>query len=157
LRSEWPDVFYGQPDTYTDTYTYTYTFFLKLGLELLAEKGKLGFITPNTYLMGTDTANLRYKLLSAGCLEQIVDLPQGIWRDANVDCALLFLSAESDEDKRQKHWVQVNIMGLHDTLDKLTGRDWLETLKQPQLRWLEDPQYKISIHTRPLRYAGNYQ
>ncbi len=71
LRSEWADVFYGQPDTYT--------FFLKLGLELLASNGSLGFITPNTYLMGKNTAALRSKLLTMGRIEQIVDLPQGIW------------------------------------------------------------------------------
>ena len=55
LRSDWADVFYGQPDTYT--------FFLKLGLELLAVNGKLGLITPNTYLMGTHTAVLQKDFL----------------------------------------------------------------------------------------------
>ncbi len=56
LRENWSDVFYGQPDTYT--------FFLKLGLDLLSNNGKLGYITPNTYLMGTHTAVLRNKLLT---------------------------------------------------------------------------------------------
>ena len=98
LRTNWADVFYGQPDTYT--------FFLKLGLDLLANNGKLGFITPNTYLMGTNTALLRNKLLSTACIEQIVDLPQGIWPDANVDCVLLFLEAEANEEKRKSQLVQ---------------------------------------------------
>src|SRR5579883_363759 len=35
LRENWSDIFYGQPDSYT--------FFLKLGLELLAKNGRLGF------------------------------------------------------------------------------------------------------------------
>jgi type I restriction enzyme M protein len=137
LRSEWADVFYGQPDTYT--------FFLKLGLELLANNGKLGFITPNTYLMGTHTAVLRNKLFTLGCIEQIVDLPQGIWPDVNVDCVLLFLAAEVDEEKRKAQEVQINLLGLRDTLDKLTERAWTETLVQQQSRWMDDPNYKISI------------
>jgi type I restriction enzyme M protein len=137
LRSEWADVFYGQPDTYT--------FFIKLGLELLASNGKLGFITPNTYLMGTHTAVLRNKLFTSGCIEQIVDLPQGIWPDVNVDCVLLFLAAEADEEKRKAQEVQINLLGLRDTLNKLTERAWTETLVQQQSRWMDDPNYKISI------------
>jgi hypothetical protein len=137
LRSEWADVFYGQPDTYT--------FFLKLGLELLANDGRLGFITPNTYLMGTHTAALRSKLLTMGRIEQIVDLPQGIWPDANVDCVLLFLVSEIDEEKRKAQQVQIHLLGLHDTLDKLTQRAWAETMVQQQSRWMTDADHKITI------------
>ncbi|HYT45060.1 MAG TPA: N-6 DNA methylase, partial [Methylomirabilota bacterium] len=80
LRSDWNEVFFGQPDTYI--------FFLKFGLDLLTNKGQLGFITPNTYLMGKNSAKLRGKLLNQACINQIVDLPQGIWSDATVDCVL---------------------------------------------------------------------
>ncbi len=137
LRSGWADVFYGQPDTYT--------FFLKLGLEFLANNGRLGFITPNTYLMGKNTAALRNKLLTMGRIEQIVDLPQGIWPDANVDCVLLFVSAEGDEEKRKAQQVQINLLGLRDTLNKLTERAWAETMTQQQLRWMADPRHEITI------------
>ncbi|HZS75294.1 MAG TPA: N-6 DNA methylase [Ktedonobacteraceae bacterium] len=137
LRNEWADVFYGQPDTYT--------FFLKLGLELLAPNGRLGFITPNTYLMGKNTAALRGQLLAKGRIEQIVDLPQGIWPDANVDCALLFLVAENDEEKRRQQQVQIHLLGLRDTLDKLVARTWVESLAQQQSRWIDDPQHKFDI------------
>lgn len=137
LRNDWADVFHGSPDTYT--------FFLKLGSELLARNGRLGFITPNTYLMGTHTAALRHELLEAGRIEQIVDLPQGIWPDANVDCVLLFLVAESDAARRAAQQVQINILGLRDTLDKLAARSWGETLTQPQARWMADPKYEMTI------------
>jgi len=137
LRGEWADVFFGQPDTYT--------FFLALGLELLANNGRLGFITPNTYLMGTHTARLRARLLEQGRVEQIVDLPQGIWPDANVDCALLFLAAEADEARRRSQQVQINILGLRDTLDKLALRAWTESMSQPQAAWIDDPERKIKM------------
>jgi hypothetical protein len=137
LRSDWADVFYGQPDTYT--------FFLKFGLELLTANGKLGFITPNTYLMGKNTAALRNRLLSMGCIKQIVDLPQGIWSDVNVDCVLLFLAAETDEEKRRSQLAQINFLRLHDTLDKLTERTWAETLIQQQSHWIDNPHCKIVI------------
>lgn len=137
LKSDYSDVFFGQPDTYV--------FFFKLAIELLGIEGKLGFITPNTYLMGNNTEALRKVLLDAGRIEQIVDLPQGIWSDVNVDCVLLFLIQETNEKQRKKQQPQINFLGLRDTLDKLTTRNWNETIKQQQSRWLENPRNEIDI------------
>ncbi len=137
LRSDWDDVFFGQPDTYI--------FFLKFGLDLLPNKGRLGFITSNTYLMGKNSAKLRGKLLNQGRIEQIVDLPQGIWPDAAVDCVLMFLTKENDENQRRSQQIQINLLEAHDTLEKLTKQIWLETLVQQQSRLMDDPQHKIDI------------
>jgi type I restriction enzyme M protein len=136
LRLWWPSVFYGKPDTYV--------FFYALGLRLLSANGRMGFITPNTYLMGTNTAALRGQLLGAGRITQIVDLPQGIWKDANVDCTLLFLTGEPDAEKRKAQQTQVYSMAVRDTLEKLTNRDWNETLTQSQGGWINDQR-----HDRP--------
>lgn len=137
LRADYVEVFYGRPDTYT--------FFLKLGIELLAKKGKLGFITPNTYLMGTNTAALRKELLEAGRIEQIVDLPQGIWSDANVDCVLIFIAEESDEERRKSQRVQVHLLGIRDELEKLTTREWERKIEQLQSQWIADKKHEINI------------
>ncbi|MBD2503316.1 N-6 DNA methylase [Anabaena azotica] len=137
LRADYADVFYGQPDTYV--------FFLKLGIELLATNGKLGFITPNTYLMGANAVPLRRELMSAGRINQIVDLPQGIWLDANVDCVLLFLTYESDQEFRKSQQVQINLLGVDDTLDRLIAKNWSETLVQQQSKWMEHERYEIDI------------
>ena len=132
-------MFQGQPDTYT--------FFFELGLKLLSAGGRLGFITPNTYLMGTNSVSLRRRLLEAGRIEQIVDLPQGIWKDATVDCVLLFLAADTNAERRQSQPVQVNLMDLRDgdKMDKLTSRDWAETQTQPQAEWLSHPRYEMNF------------
>ena len=137
LRSDYSEVFFGQPDTYV--------FFLKLGIELLGIGGKLGFITPNTYLMGTNTATLRKELLDAGRIEQIVDLPQGIWSDANVDCALIFLTQDSNENNRREQQPQIKMLWLRDTLDKLMLRVWSETIIQQQSRWIDNSRNEINI------------
>ncbi len=142
LREWWPSVFYGKPDSYV--------FFFALGLKLLGANGRLGFITPNTYLMGTNTARLREQLLTAGRITQIVDLPSGIWKDANVDCALLFLAADTDAERRKEQQTQVYSMAVRDTLDKLTARDWKEILTQSQARWIEDPGHEMNIRWTPL-------
>lgn len=142
LKADYPDIFYGHPNTYI--------FFLKLGIELLSKNGKLGFITPNTYLMGVNTPKLRKELLNAGRIDQFVDLPQGIWKEANVDCTLIMLTEESDDKKRKEQKTKINILGLRDTLDKLTERDWNETLIQQQSHWFEHPKYEINIRYESL-------
>ena len=142
LREWWPSAFYGKPDTYV--------FFFALSLRLLGTNGRLGFITPNTYLMGTNTVNLRNQLLAAGRITQIVDLPSGIWEDANVDCALLFLTVDTDGEQRKAQQTQVFSMDVRDTLDKLTARTWHEVFAQSQSVWLQDAGHEINIRWTPL-------
>lgn len=137
LRTDWAEVFYGQPDTYV--------FFFALAIRLLATHGRMAFITPNTYLMGVNSARLRRALLDAGQIEEIVDLPQGIWPDANVDCAILVLARDPDEARRAAHRPLARLMGLRDTLEKLTRREWQEELLQQQGRWMADPKAEMNI------------
>ena len=142
LTEDYAEVFSGRVDSYV--------FFYKLGLELLGPGGKLGFITPNTFLMGVQARPLREQMLLAGRITEIVDLPQGIWRDATVDCALLLLAKEPDAAKREANVVSVRLMGLNDELDKLTDRTWTESLSQPQSAWTDAPNFDFAIRADPL-------
>jgi len=137
LREDYAEVFRGQADTYV--------FFYQLGLSLLARHGRLGFITPNTFLMGTHSNLLRGALMRAGRLLEIVDLPRGIWPDAAVDCVLLLLQAEPDEEKRRAHKVRVHLMGIDDGLAKLTARDWDEELEHEQGAWMAQAAGEMNI------------
>ena len=162
LKRDYPAVFRGQPDSYV--------FFYALGLELLASSGRLGFITPNTFLMGTNTDTLRGALLDAGQIERIVDLPQGIWDDATVDCVLLFLRKRhripqsvafgngkpvwmSMGSPEEFGAVEVNLMDLRDGLDKLSARAWAETLSQDQSAWQADPAHAMDIRRDAIQIA----
>ena len=120
-------------------------FFFKLGLESLATGGKLGFITPNTYLMGKHTANLRKALLESGRIEQIVDLPQGIWSDAAVDCVLFFLKQEFRENQCISQKTHINVLGFRDQLSLLIQKNWQEVIIQDQNEWINHPDYEIDI------------
>ena len=142
LREWYSEVFGGQPDTYV--------FFFRLGMKLLGANGTLGFITPDTYLMGTNTIALRAKLLEIGRITQIVNLPQGIWTDAVVNCALLFLTADANTDIRRQQQTQVFSMGVRDKLDKLEARDWKETFTQSQSTWIDSQRHEIKVRWTPL-------
>lgn len=145
LKRDYPAVFRGQPDTYV--------FFYALALELLAKNGRLGFITPNTFLMGTNTDVLRGQLLQSGRIERIVDLPQGIWKDATVDCVLLFLHKQAPDVAASAGAVEINLMDLRDDLDKLSARDWAETLSQNQTEWASDPTHAMDIRRDAIQIA----
>lgn len=142
LRSDYANVFGGRVDTYI--------FFMKLGMELLGAGGKMGYITPNTFLMGVQAAPLREQILAACRINQIVDLPQGIWDDATVDCVLTFLSADSQAETRTANTVQVYSLGLRDSLDKLTSHDWAETFQQPQSVLEEAPLFEMNMRNDAL-------
>jgi type I restriction-modification system DNA methylase subunit len=137
LRKDWSDVFYGQPDTYV--------FFFALAVQLLATRGRMAFITPNTYLMGTNSVRLRRMLLTTGKIEEIIDLPQGIWDDATVDCTILVLTRETDEAQRRAKQPIVRLMGLRDDLNKLSRGEWQESLVQRQEQWIDDPKAEMNI------------
>ncbi|MCA1991716.1 MAG: hypothetical protein LDL41_06675, partial [Coleofasciculus sp. S288] len=92
-----------------------------------------------------NTTSLRRQLLQAGKIEQIVDLPQGIWSDANVDCVLLFILEETSESKRRVQQTRINLLGIRDTLERLTARDWDETIIQQQSRWIDHPKCELDI------------
>lgn len=151
LRSRWPDVFFGKPDTYT--------FFVRLGIDLLAHNGRLGFVMPNTFLTGTNTGALRRLLLKVGRIEQIVDLPRRTWDDANVDCVLLFLAAEEDERTRRRQQTRITIAntlnntGCSCSAGRLVTQSWRDSTPQPQARWMDD----IPNHEMTIRYDSLLQ
>ncbi|WP_407572270.1 N-6 DNA methylase [Deinococcus altitudinis] len=137
LEKDWPIVWEGKPDTYV--------FFIQLGLKLLSKDGKMGYITPNTYLTGTNTKKVRKSLLDTTLVTQIVDLPQNIWPDAAVDCALLFVQAENDDQKRKENIVSVNILASKGKLDSLISRDWQHTLNHKQSAWMASGNYVFDL------------
>lgn len=141
LKQDYEDVFRGKPDTYV--------FFFRLGVGLLGPGGKLGFITPNTFLMGTNTDRLRAYLLGTCALEEIVDLPQGIWADATVDCVLTVLRREPSDTARRAQPIAAHLLGLKDDLGKLTSRTWAESLSHSQAAWLDAAE---SGHEFSIRY-----
>ncbi len=143
LKDDYADVWRGQPDTYV--------FFYRLAVRLLGTGGKLGFITPNTFLMGVNTTPLRSVLLNSCRIQQIVDLPQGIWQDATVDCILFLATQESDAAARSSNTITVKLLGLKDALSKLTNQQWSEELTHSQSTWLTAaPGYEMPIRTDAL-------
>ncbi|MDO9633441.1 MAG: Eco57I restriction-modification methylase domain-containing protein [Paludibacter sp.] len=72
----------------------TYALFYEKGIDILSEKGKLGFITPNTLLKNKHAKELRLLLLSFS-IDEIINFYKQVFDDASVDTLILFLTKET--------------------------------------------------------------
>ncbi len=68
--------------------------FFEKSIILLKEKGKLGFITPNTYLTNKYIQKLRNYILNNTRIESIVNYEDSVFFDASVDVATIILKKE---------------------------------------------------------------
>jgi type I restriction-modification system DNA methylase subunit len=68
--------------------------FFEKSIILLKEKGKLGFITPNTYLTNKYIKKLRNFILKNTLIETVVNYEDAVFIDAGVDVATIILKKE---------------------------------------------------------------
>ena len=68
--------------------------FFEKSIILLKEKGKLGFITPNTYLTNKYIQKMRNYILNNTHIETIVNYEDSVFLDASVDVATIILKKE---------------------------------------------------------------
>jgi hypothetical protein len=109
--------------------------FLEVPL-LLSESGKLGFITPNTYLTNKYTIKLREFILNTTFIEIIINHTNTVFQDADVDVATIVLTK-----KRQKN---DNILIYKD----FSG-DVILTTSKNQIIWLEDGDKVFNLRDSP--------
>ena len=73
--------------------------FFEKSIILLKEKGKLGFITPNTYLTNKYIQKLRSFILKNTFIETLVNYEDGVFVDAGVDVATIILKKEKSSNE----------------------------------------------------------
>ena len=81
--------------------------FLERGIYLLKQSCRLGFITPNTYLMNTYTTRLRKCILDNCMINKIVVIPQVVFSDASVDTSIIILQKEKNESVRRENKIDI--------------------------------------------------
>jgi type I restriction-modification system DNA methylase subunit len=66
-----------------------YGLFIEKSIKTLKENGKLGFITSNTYFSNKDFIQLRKFILDNISINELINLDESIFKDANLDVAIL--------------------------------------------------------------------
>ena len=110
--------------------------FFERSILLLSEKGKLGFITPNTYLTNKYIIKLREFILNTTFIEIIINHTNTVFEDADVDVATIVLTK-----KRQKN---DNILIYKD----FSG-DVILTTSKNQIIWFEDGDKVFNLRDSP--------
>lgn len=96
--------------------------FFEKSINLLKQKGKLGFITPNTYLTNKYIQKLRNFILENTFIETIVNYEDTVFIDAGVDVATIILKKE----KALNGAIQIisSKLGIPDELGSKQQNDW---------------------------------
>jgi type I restriction-modification system DNA methylase subunit len=122
-----------------------YQLFIMKGFTLNTAGGALGYILPNTFLMGSSYSILRRRLCLRTSISAIVDLPQNVFESATVDNVLLFLRRVSEPH----HQIQIATLKTDSSLSRISSRDWDDYFSISQDDLNEENQFKINVHMNP--------
>jgi type I restriction-modification system DNA methylase subunit len=81
----------------------TYYLFLENGIKLLHDNGRLSFIIPNGILTNKDSEKIRQFIVENTCVEIIVDLKEGVFKNAAVDTSIIAVKREKNQSVRGSH------------------------------------------------------
>lgn len=103
----------------------TFGFFIKLGIDLLAEGGKLGYIIPNTILTQDYYEELREMILENCKIESIVTFSDLSFKDAVVENVIIILKKSKSEKSRLEN--VVSIISVNENLSFIKKNDMLQS------------------------------
>jgi type I restriction-modification system DNA methylase subunit len=76
--------------------------FFERSINLMKNKGKLGFITPNTYLNNKHIKPLRSFILDSTTIDKLVNYKDSVFGDAGVDVATIILTKKTFSNNKIK-------------------------------------------------------
>jgi hypothetical protein len=124
-------------------------YFIALGMELLKDKGHLGYIVPNTLILNVNANKFRQHLLDNSCVFQIVDLSKiSVFRDPKVRNIVLLLRIETNAMTRSDSEVKAIFceeFKNHSLVTKLYNTEKLSLLKDNDKEWLYLFRFKANI------------
>lgn len=108
--------------------------FIELGINLLNEKGKLGFITPNSHFNTAAGKNLRKILSTNKSMHKIVNFDYvRVFKDVNVySCVTIFTKTKNNEIKFHKMNKEVDCINLSEEDYKIVNYNTLN----PEKNWV---------------------
>jgi adenine-specific DNA-methyltransferase len=96
-----------------------YAIFLQRGLELLKPGGKLGFIIPDSFLLGRYFSKLRRYILNNCAIEEVVLFLKDFWKYGIVGRpVIIILRKEMDETKRKTNELTAKLYATKDDINQ---------------------------------------
>ncbi len=103
----------------------TFGFFIKLGIDLLKENGRLGYIIPNTILTQEYYEQLREMILNSCKIEHIVHFSDLPFKDAVVENVIIVLRKSKSAKGRLSN--RIKIIGVNERLDFVEQKQILQS------------------------------
>ena len=98
---------YAYPDSAEYKLSY-YALFLERGIELLVQAGKLGFIVPDSFLLGRYYSKIRRHILEHTAIDVLAHIASPGFKNATVGMsAICILTKQPDSPARANHLVKV--------------------------------------------------
>ncbi len=118
-QKEMLDILY--PDSATDQYD-LYCPFFERGLDWLVDSGKLGYITPNQFMVANYGRGIRQVIQENTIINQIQDFrDSGVFKDATNYPLITILQLENDEETRNDNIIRCG--RVKSNIEKETGRE----------------------------------
>ncbi|PIB30267.1 restriction endonuclease subunit M [Gaetbulibacter sp. 5U11] len=107
--------------------------FYENSINLITQNGKLGFITPNTFLTNKYIKPLRAFILNNSFIDELINYEDSVFIDAGVDVATLILSKNNSKNEA------INLYS--------SNKGHLMSLgSKSQLKWIDDPEHSFNIN-----------
>lgn len=107
--------------------------FFEKSIECLKTDGKLGFITPNTYLNNKHIKPLRSYILKETSINTLINYKDQIFVDAGVDVATIILTKEKVIEN------DITLIEVENSIEKQLGQ-------KPQILWKEDKEQIFNLN-----------
>ena len=107
--------------------------FFEKSIYLIKQKGKLGFITPNSYLTNKYIKPLRTFILKSSFINELINYEDSVFSDAGVDVSTLVISKGNNKN------TEINIFSSNNGHLKSLG-------SKSQLDWLNDKEHSFNIN-----------
>ena len=106
-----------------------YAIFLQRGIELLKPGGKLGFIIPDSFLLGRYFSKLRRYILNNCAIEEVILFLKDFWKYGIVGRpVIIILRKETDERKRKSNELTAKLYATKDDINQ----DRFKSFSYPQ-------------------------
>jgi hypothetical protein len=126
-----------------------YQIFILLSLKICSPNGINTFILPNTFLMGNSYLLLRRKMVTSSQLQSIIDLPQKVFENVTVDTVIYKLKLASTASLINK--IHIHKLDSKSKIVKISSGDWDDEFIINQNILNEENEYKINVHTNPIK------
>ncbi|WP_281777590.1 Eco57I restriction-modification methylase domain-containing protein [Croceibacter atlanticus] len=108
--------------------------FFEKSIEYLKTNGKLGFITPNTYLNNKYIKPLRSYILEQTSINTLINYKDQIFVDAGVDVATIILTKEKNVENN------ITLIEVENSIENQLGQ-------KPQDLWKKDKENTFNLNT----------